>query len=621
MDSINTPRKILAIAIFFATTCLFFSCKKTENNNTSIEQPLDFSKKVTASVNGFVTNEYNSPVAGANVQYGESITTTNQYGYFQIKNAIVTENAAIVTVKMSGYFKGIKTFIAQAGKSNFCRIKLIPKTNSGSFAASSGGSIALSNGLAVSIPSGAVIDAVSKTAYSGTVNVSSYWINPTAGDLDKIMPGDLRGINANGSLKSLTSFGMAVVELSGSSGQLLQIADGKKATLSFPLPTVVATDAPAIIPLWYFDETKGLWIEEGSATKSGNAYVGEVKHFSSWNCDLPNATEYLSFTVTDSLQNPLGNVHVEITPLTANSWSHVGGYTDETGYVHVLVTPNTRYELSVFSGTCSAALPFSKIFTIENKAVDLGNIAIGGGFAATITGSVTNCNNSPLANGRVMLRNGNYFEIIYLNNQGIFKHNTLMCNSTNQVYFIAEDLSSSQQGLSVSHTINIGSNSIGNLQACGVSTEEYSNLTINGQNYILGAYPNGTFASDGYLFGGNVPWLTNFNVTLLKQINGVYVKNWDHIQWGMYSTQNPPALGGTSNTIANFELYHGDGTNVTTTRPLGDSPVSVNITEYGPSGEYIAGNINGLLYQELMYPNFDTAHPYHVVYNFRVRRQ
>ncbi|MES2848401.1 MAG: hypothetical protein V4685_05060 [Bacteroidota bacterium] len=622
MIPVNISGKILAIAISFATVCLFFSCKKTDNVSNVIEQPVDFSKKVISSVSGFVTNEYNAAVAGANIKYGESISTTNQYGYFEIKNALVVENAAAVIVKIPGYFNGIKTFVAKTGKSNFCRIKLISKTNTGSVDASSGGSVGLSNGLSVIIPASGVIDAVTKTAYSGTVNVSSYWIDPTASDLDKIMPGDLRGIKENGSLKTLTTFGMAVVELTGNAGQLLQISEGKKAVLNFPLPTAVAANAPTTIPLWYFDEAKGLWIEEGVATKSGNTYIGEVKHFTTWNCDLPNSIIPLSFSLTDSLSNPLSNVHVEITPLTTNSWSHIGGYTDETGIVNVNVTPNAEYLLQIFSNNCSVALPFSKIFKVEQNAVDLGRIAIGGGFAATITGTATNCNNNPLVNGRIMIRNGSHFEITYTNNEGTFTYSTLMCNSTNQTDFIAEDLLSAQQSQSVIRTISTGLNNIGNLQACGVSTEEYSNLTINGQNYSLGAYPNGTFMSSGSITTSgmdNPRWLTGYTATLLKMINGQYVQNGDHIQWGMYSTENPPALGNVSNTVVYFNLYVGDHVTVITTRPLNNSPVPVNITEFGPSGGYITGSINGLLYKELGWPNFDTANPYHIVYNFRVK--
>ncbi len=186
MNPVITKRfQLLACAFFLH--CLFFSCKKVDNVGIT-DQPADFSKKVTASVNGFVINENNAPVTGASVQYGELFSTTDRYGYFEIKNATVTENAAPVSVKMTGYFKGIKTFIAKAGKNNFCRIKLISQVIAGDVDASCGGSIALLNGLTVTLPSNAVVDAVTKAAYSGTIHISSSWLNPIAEDLDQIMP-------------------------------------------------------------------------------------------------------------------------------------------------------------------------------------------------------------------------------------------------------------------------------------------------------------------------------------------------------------------------------------------------------------------------------------------------
>ncbi len=60
-----------------------------------------------------------------------TIIVTDKYGYFEVKNIKVVMNAATVTVSKTGYFKGIKTYLATAGKAAFFRIKLIPKTIAG----------------------------------------------------------------------------------------------------------------------------------------------------------------------------------------------------------------------------------------------------------------------------------------------------------------------------------------------------------------------------------------------------------------------------------------------------------------------------------------------------------
>jgi hypothetical protein len=207
--------------IFFVA--IFFSCQKDlslEDGGTVVTPPY-LSTKVSSSVSGFVTDENDSAVKGASVQFGTTNITTDKYGYFEAKNVQVVKEAAVVTVSKPGYFKGIKTYIAKEGKAAFFRIKLIPKTLAGTISATSGGTVTLVNGLSIKLPAGGIVNAATNTAYTGTVNIAAYWINPTAADLNKIMPGDLRGINTEGSLKLLQTFGMAAVELTGKKRHLL----------------------------------------------------------------------------------------------------------------------------------------------------------------------------------------------------------------------------------------------------------------------------------------------------------------------------------------------------------------------------------------------------------------
>ncbi|HRI25050.1 MAG TPA: hypothetical protein PLZ45_10250, partial [Ferruginibacter sp.] len=268
---------------------------------------------------------------GATVLVGSSTVITDKYGYFEAKNVQVIKEAAVVTATKAGYFKGIKTYIAKEGKAAFFRIKLIPKKTVGVITAAAGGTISQPNGLSIKLPAGGIINALTNTAYTGTVNIAAYWINPAANDLNRIMPGDLRGINTEGALQLLQTFGMAAVELTGSSGELLQIADGQKATLTLPIPSSLSAAAPASIPLWYFDESKGLWKQEGSATKTGNTYVGDVSHFSFWNCDVPSNFVQFNCTLKNSSGDPLPYALVKITVVGTNNsrW----GYTDSSGYV------------------------------------------------------------------------------------------------------------------------------------------------------------------------------------------------------------------------------------------------------------------------------------------------
>lgn len=333
MLSTLTTKSICRNMLLIFTLSIFFSCQKDISNEGggAIVTPPDLSTKVSSSISGFVTDENDAAVMGAIVQFGTSTITTDKYGYFEAKNVQVVKEAAVVTVTRPGYFKGIKTYIAKEGKAAFFRIKLLPKIIAGTISAASGGTVTLSNGLSVKLPAGGIVNATTNAVYTGTVNVAATWIMPTDPDLNRIMPGDLRGINTDGALKLLQTFGMAAVELTGSGGELLQIANGQKATLSLTIPPSLITSAPTTIPLWYFDEAKGLWKEEGTATKSGNNYVGDVGHFSFWNCDTPGGFVQFDCTLKNSAGNPLPYVLVKITVVGTNVWSY--GYSDSLGYV------------------------------------------------------------------------------------------------------------------------------------------------------------------------------------------------------------------------------------------------------------------------------------------------
>ncbi|MEI9809360.1 MAG: hypothetical protein WDO16_16645 [Bacteroidota bacterium] len=68
---------------------------------------------------------------------------------------------------------------------------------------------------------------------------------------------------------------MASVELYDEAGNKLQVAPGKTVSMEMPAPAGSNNE----IPLWHFNETYGLWIQAGIATKNGNVFVAEVNHF------------------------------------------------------------------------------------------------------------------------------------------------------------------------------------------------------------------------------------------------------------------------------------------------------------------------------------------------------
>jgi hypothetical protein len=594
MFSTQTIKSICSNMLLIFLLSVFFSCQKDisiEDGGTVVTPP-DLSTKINSSVSGFVTDENDAAVKGATVQFGTSNITTDKYGYFEARNVQVVKEAAVVTVNKPGYFKGIKTYMAKEGKAAFFRIKLIPKTIVGNVNAASGGTVTLSNGLSIKLPAGGIANATTNTDYTGIVNVAAYWINPGATDLNKIMPGDLRGINTNGALKLLQTFGMAAVELTGAGGELLQIASGKKATLTLPIPSSLSASAPASIPLWYFDEANGLWKEEGSAVKTGNTYVGDVSHFSLWCGSLPGPYIQFDCTVKDAAGNPVPDALVIIEYPSVNNSTWGWGYTDASGYLSGAITANAQLALKVFTyGSCLTIPLYSQIITTTNSNISLGNLTIASNNIATITGTLKNCAGQPVTNGCIIVEVGNEYYYRYsVNINGTFNFNRVICPGSTVVDIIGQDNTTLQEGFLNNYTLVTGNNNIGDLLTCGNSIQEFINYTINGSPFSI-------IPPIGYIYQGDSVAIDSKIIYAYDFPNYAYF-GISKLNIGPGSTQNLTFFN------ANQILQ--------TTIPV---PIAVNITEYGNIGQFISGNFSGTV--------TDTAPPntsYTITCNFRIKR-
>ncbi len=148
----------------------------------------------------------------------------------------------------------------------------------------------------VSFPANAFVNAAGQPAMGKvTVNFTPWDITLT--DLYAML-GDGRGQDANGNDASLISAGMMTVEfIDNLTGGKLQLAPGKKATIRMDLLQSSVNNTPlavgSTIPMWFFNESIGLWIEEGTGivvasadSPTGLALESEVSHFTTWNWDF-----------------------------------------------------------------------------------------------------------------------------------------------------------------------------------------------------------------------------------------------------------------------------------------------------------------------------------------------
>ena len=529
----------------------------------------DFATKINASVHGFITDENGEALEGATITAGALNTTTDEFGYFKISNALFAKSAGFIQVRQAGYFTGYRTFLPVAGKETFIRLQLIPKTTAGTIGSVAGGTVTLSNGATVTLPADAVVMAASNNPYSGIINVAAHWLDPSDMETTSLtMPGDLTGVDSAGHLNVLQTFGMLAVELTGSNGELLQMAPGKKALLHFPLPASLQSSAPANIPLWYFDESRGVWEQEGYSVKNGNGYNGEVSHFSYWNCDIGLPLVNFTAQLMDTALNPFTNVPVTISSNNIPNLTRTA-YTDINGVITGFIPANNSLQLDILV-PCNQRIN-AKTITTTNQPVDLGAVVVDlEQYEVVLRGTVTNCSGNPVTNGYVMIIGLDNNAIIDINN-GIYSAAGIICPGTN-TSVIAYDRETSQQSGVLPVNISQGTNDLGELEACAASQTEVINIS-NG----IGT---STYTLPQYLFGGNFYFLhDSTSISAIDLLNG----NQQVLQ---FSFRGPATTG-----------IHELGNNrIMNTGSLSwqfDAGTTVNITSYGLIGQFITGTLNG----------------------------
>jgi hypothetical protein len=577
-------------ALAFFSSLYLLSCQK----EFSIDGPtLVVNQLVTTNVTGRVVDENNAPVSGAQIQAGSASTSTDINGMFSVNNATMTENMGLVKASFNGYFAGYRTYIAKQGEQAYITIKLLKKQNRGTISANSGGTLNMPSGMQLTLPASAVVYASNNQPYTGTINVFEAFINPTAADVGMIMPGDLRGIDASNNERLLQSFGMVGIELEAANGQLLQIATGKKADLAFPIPTSLLSLAPASIPLWSFDEARGLWKQEATATKIGNRYEGSVSHFSFWNCDIGQPLVNFKVRLVSSNNQPIRYSTVRLTRISDSAYSF--GTTDSAGLARGKVFQNSSFRMEVIN-RCGQVI-HTQNFSTTTTDLDLGTITItnNSNSLATINGTVFNCNNTPVANGWVQLNIGGYNYRIAVTN-GNYSAEISLCSTPANATIFAYDSTNNLQGQTQALIITNGSNTIPALTACGVSALQFITVTANGttNNYTSTdslAARHSTNTQQGAVAVTSI---------MANLTNSGLIRNVFFMFTGEATTAPPHRL---------ISLI---GTGIPAGLDLTTANIPVTITEFGDIGQFIAGSFSGIAN--------DSIGPQTISGSFRVRR-
>ena len=583
-------RKIILLLSLSTIVLLFNSCDPSESTSSDANFSENFGTAVSRDFIGQVVDADNHPIQGVTVKIGTSSVQTDINGVFIINEASVHEKFAYITAKKSGYVDGSRSMVPTSGKNNV-RIMLLQDTPLQTIQSGVTSEVSIYSGTKVTFD-GAFMDE-NGNAYSGAIAVSMFHLTPSDVNIDKLMPGMLYAQTQDNKEAVLETFGMLHVELKGSNGQKLQIATGHTAQITMRIDDTQLATCPATIPLWHFDEENGYWKQEGSATKNGNYYTGNVNHFSWWNCDTFSSTAYLTVTVVDSNGNPISNVGVSLVVNSTNFYSYIQ-HTDNNGQVSGLIPVNQALTLNVHNNNCGIFYS-SNIGPFSNNTI-LPNISISNSptfLSTTVKGTLLKCDNTNVTNGYIIL---NYDNETLLNNvtNGEFSFNTSYCSSSTNFNLEGFDYDNLQITDSISYNFSAPETNVGNLKACN-SVNEFISYTF-GNNYSVFTTDN-IETQSSFNIGSPINMGNGGDPLQLSITYNLGLQNTDRISIFTTSTN----LGDYTFPYARIDFAESSGPNLyqfhqfIAPTSYAASGFSVKVNKFGAVGDYIDVSFKGTL--------------------------
>lgn len=301
------------------------------------------------ALSGIVRDASGTPIEGVSIVSGSSAATTNTDGFFefdQIQVVSVQNDRSVVRFSKAGYFDVVRSMNADDAEGASWEVVMCKKENNDftsvkTYSSSSDQTLQAGE-MKIDMPQDGYKVNGTGAGYTGKVKSEMVYLDPNNERFSEMMPGgDLAAVRSDNSSAQLVSYGMTDLNMYAENGDKLQLKDGSKAKLTFPIPAGMGENPPASIPLWSFNEKTGLWEEEGSAALQGNVYVGEVAHFSWVNLDYPEKQGTVYGYVKDDTGKVLPGVRLSIGQMLASTVSKSDGY-----YSHE-VPANTNFSITV----------------------------------------------------------------------------------------------------------------------------------------------------------------------------------------------------------------------------------------------------------------------------------
>ena len=329
---------------------------RDRSNTASMAITVPAGEESAFSILGWTRTTSGSALGGVKVSVaGTEISTyTDAHGLYAIEEAL-TGPSVTVKFEKEGYVTSSVAVDLLPNSYTTVNAVLVAMADPVPLDSDVGGEADDGQGNKLILPPGALIRKDGSKAVTGEVDVHITPLDVTSADDLSAFPGEFRAIMAAKSegTVQLETFALADFTIMQDDAELdLAPNKGDGATIELVLPDSTSLSPGETVPLWYFDEEQGLWLEQGSGevvqNKAGDlVYRATIGHLSWWNCDKPiEETHCLTGTVVDENGVPIANARVSAEGVDYSGSSYA--YTAADGSFCIDVKRNSQIRLNLY---------------------------------------------------------------------------------------------------------------------------------------------------------------------------------------------------------------------------------------------------------------------------------
>jgi hypothetical protein len=237
------------------------------------------------TISGVIETTFGQGLPGVTVTAQGMPTETNEDGWFYLSDVPV--GSALVAMARDGYLTTYRTTPVLQNQTTHIGTIVLIMTETSTLDAAMGGEVVTSDSDGSVKFEAASIVSEDGEDYTGEMSVEITAMLPTDDGFFNSFPGVFEGIREDGTSIQFESYGFMGVNMYSTTGAKLQLGNDKEAEMELRIPDQMADSAPDTMPMWYFDETDGVWKEEGFAVRDGSQYRTSVSHMTIWNWDYP----------------------------------------------------------------------------------------------------------------------------------------------------------------------------------------------------------------------------------------------------------------------------------------------------------------------------------------------